>query len=55
METRFNGSWEQFVENIPYEETRKYVKLVLRNAFIYRGLSLTESAKLPRELMVESN
>lgn len=54
IDTRFNGSWEQFVENIPYEETRKYVKLVLRNAFIYRGLTLTEGAPIPKELMVEN-
>ncbi len=54
LQTRFNGSWEQFVENIPYEETRKYVKLVLRNAFIYRGLTLIEGAPVPRELMVEN-
>lgn len=55
ISTRYFGSWEQFVENIPYEETRKYVKLVLRNAFIYRGLSLKEGAPIPKELMVENN
>ncbi len=55
ISTRYFGSWEQFVENIPYEETRKYVKLVLRNAYIYRGLSLTEGAPIPKELMVENN
>ncbi|MFQ5842877.1 MAG: lytic transglycosylase domain-containing protein, partial [Thermodesulfobacteriota bacterium] len=29
---------EAFVENMPYKETRNYVKSVLRNLFIYREI-----------------
>jgi soluble lytic murein transglycosylase len=40
MKTRFKGNYIEFIERIPYKETRDYVKLVLRNYFNYkRGLS----------------
>ena len=40
---RFNGNYLEFIENIPYEETQNYVKLVFRNFIIYkRILSKTE-------------
>ncbi len=29
---------EEFIEDIPFAETRKYVKLVLRNEMIYRRI-----------------
>lgn len=29
---------EEFIENIPYEETRQYVKSILRNLFIYQKI-----------------
>lgn len=35
MRTRFRNDPIEFIEDIPYEETRNYVKLVLRNYFIY--------------------
>jgi soluble lytic murein transglycosylase len=35
---RFQGDYVEFIEEIPYAETRKYVKLVLRNMLIYRRL-----------------
>lgn len=55
LETRFNGDWEQFVENIPYEETRKYVKLVLRNYLTYYSLSLKNEAPLPSDFIKSLN
>lgn len=36
MDTRFNGSSLEFIEDIPYEETRGYVRLVLRNLVFYK-------------------
>jgi soluble lytic murein transglycosylase len=33
--TRFNKDWLKFIEEIPYQETRNYNKLVLRNFLIY--------------------
>jgi len=38
----FKGNWIQFTEEITYRETRKYVKLVLRNLEIYRALEKAE-------------
>jgi len=35
---RFQGDYIEFIEEIPYAETRKYVKLVLRNMLIYKRL-----------------
>ena len=34
---------DTFVERIPYRETRKYVKLVLKNYAIYKALSEARS------------
>ncbi len=36
---RYDGNQLEFIENIPYRETQGYVKLILRNAVIYRMLS----------------
>jgi soluble lytic murein transglycosylase len=34
---QYGDEWE-FVESIPFTETREYVQIVLRNAEIYRAL-----------------
>ncbi|MCO4792882.1 MAG: lytic transglycosylase domain-containing protein [Bacteriovoracaceae bacterium] len=34
--TRFRGDFLEYIERIPYDETRKYVKLVLRNYINYK-------------------
>ncbi|MCB0356442.1 MAG: transglycosylase SLT domain-containing protein, partial [Bdellovibrionales bacterium] len=34
--TRFRGDPLEFIEDIPYEETKKYIKLVLRNLIFYK-------------------
>lgn len=39
MRTRFKGDALEFIEDIPYEETRGYVKLVLRNYIFYLRLN----------------
>ncbi len=43
LRTRFRGDPIEFIEDIPYEETRAYIKLVLRNFVFYEGL-LSESS-----------
>jgi soluble lytic murein transglycosylase len=37
--TRYRGDTLEFIEDIPYDETRDYVKLVLRNLIAYELLS----------------
>lgn len=44
----YTGEWSNFIEEITYRETRKYVKLVLRNLSIYSKLE-KESLKQIRE------
>lgn len=39
LKTRFRGDSLEFIEDIPYDETRDYVKLVLRNLINYQILS----------------
>lgn len=36
LKTRFRGDSVEFIEDIPYDETRDYVKLVLRNLITYQ-------------------
>ena len=45
---RFNGNHIEFIEMIPYEETMNYVKLVLRNFFIYKRLLSQENFYFPK-------
>jgi soluble lytic murein transglycosylase len=39
MKTRFHGDALEFIEEIPYEETRVYVRLVMRNLIFYSLLN----------------
>lgn len=39
LQTRFREDPVEFIEEIPYEETRAYVKLVMRNFIFYRRLA----------------
>jgi soluble lytic murein transglycosylase len=43
VEKRFKGNMLQFIEDIPYQETRDYVKLVLRNFINYLRLNSPKS------------
>lgn len=39
LKTRYHKDTLEFIEDIPYEETRGYVKLVMRNYIFYRRLA----------------
>ena len=41
----FSGPILQQIENIPFDETRKYVKLIMRNLFFYRRLNNDQTKK----------
>lgn len=43
VKTRFHGDPLAFIEDIPYEETRNYIKLVVRNYVFYSRLNSGES------------
>lgn len=45
---RFNGNHIEFIEMIPYAETMNYVKLVLRNFFIYKRLLSEKKFYFPK-------
>lgn len=45
MQTRYRGDALEFIEEIPYEETRTYVRLVMRN-LIYYSLLKSKSAAI---------
>lgn len=43
LKTRMRDDVLEFIEDIPYEETRTYVKLIARNALFYRRVSDRDS------------
>lgn len=45
--TRFRGDAVEFIEDIPYEETRTYVRLVLRNFVFYLRMGSEIPIKFP--------
>lgn len=52
LKSRFRSDIVEFIEEIPYEETRTYVKLVLRNHVFYQRLAQAQSSlPFPNELM----
>ncbi len=52
LKTRFTGNVLEFIEDIPYEETRGYVRLILRNYIFYSLLlSPQEELKFPEDLL----
>ena len=42
LKTRYRGDTLEFIEDIPYEETRNYIKLVLRNLVFYQVVNSSE-------------
>ncbi len=42
----------EFIESIPYEETRTYAKTVLRNWLIYSRLGLKGTFEVPKDIML---
>ena len=51
LKSRFDGNTLYFIEDIPYEETRNYIKLVMRNYLIYSSLNNEKSIYFPEELL----
>jgi soluble lytic murein transglycosylase len=43
---RFNGDYFEFIEMIPYEETRNYIKLVFRNYVTYKRITSSQEFSL---------
>ncbi|MCB0348228.1 MAG: lytic transglycosylase domain-containing protein, partial [Bdellovibrionales bacterium] len=41
IKTRFRGDAYQFIEDIPYEETKEYVKLIFRNMVMYKRMNFS--------------
>lgn len=46
---RFNGDYIEFIEMIPYEETRNYIKLVFRNYITYKRILGAEEVIIPED------
>ncbi|MGZ3787137.1 MAG: transglycosylase SLT domain-containing protein [Bacteriovorax sp.] len=46
---RFNGNYFEFIEMIPYEETRNYIKLVFRNFITYKRITGKEEFMLDKD------
>ncbi len=52
VRTRYRGDTIEFIEDIPYEETRGYVRLVLRNLIFYRLMeNQGQKISFPEELL----
>ncbi len=49
VKTRKRKDIIEFIEEIPFEETRSYVRLILRNQIIYQQLSTKKSFSFPEE------
>lgn len=45
---RFNGNHLEFIEMIPYEETRNYIKLVFRNYITYQRVLNPDGILIPK-------
>jgi soluble lytic murein transglycosylase len=39
IKTRYRGDAYQFVEDVPYEETKEYIKLIFRNMVMYKRMN----------------
>lgn len=51
LATRFRGDTFEFIEDIPYDETRDYVKLVLRNLINYKILNSNDNELSPEWIL----
>jgi soluble lytic murein transglycosylase len=50
---RFNGNYIEFIEMIPYEETRNYIKLVFRNFITYKRINSTKEFFLDKDFFAK--
>lgn len=48
---RYHGNVVDFIEAIPYGETKNYVKLIIRNYTIYKRLESGESIYFPEDIL----
>lgn len=53
LQTRFRPDPIEFIEEIPYEETRSYVRLILRNEIFYQRLFSREPFLFPEEALTK--
>jgi soluble lytic murein transglycosylase len=51
--TRLRQDFIAFIEEVPYEETRTYAKLVIRNVALYRRLLHSEDLYFPEEWVAD--
>jgi soluble lytic murein transglycosylase len=52
IKNRYRGDVLEFIEDIPYDETRDYVKLVIRNLVTYRSLAIApQRMRFPEEYL----
>lgn len=51
---RFNGNYFEFIESIPYEETRNYIKLVFRNYITYKRITGKQEFLLDKDFFGKS-
>jgi peptidoglycan lytic transglycosylase len=49
LKTRFREDSLEFIEEIPYDETRAYIKLVMRNFVFYKRLGQDDPVQFPEE------
>lgn len=55
LKTRYRDDAVEFIEEVPYEETRTYIKLVMRNYVFYqRLLHRDQSVEFPEQLLALS-
>lgn len=47
LKTRYREDSLEFIEEVPYDETRAYIKLVMRNFVFYRRLNQSEETQPP--------
>ena len=50
---RFNGNYFEFVEMIPYEETRNYIKLVFRNYITYKRITEKKEFQITKNFFAQ--
>lgn len=50
---RFNGNYFEFIEMIPYEETRNYIKLVFRNYITYKRITGKEEFMIDKDFFTK--
>lgn len=52
LKTRYRPNIIEFIEEIPYEETRSYVRLILRNHIFYKRMLETKPFLFPEETLL---